>query len=516
MAKNILRYWGEGADDPFAPLFDLAPISIHSIDRDGTLIDVSAFWAEKLGYTRAEMIGRKSTDFLTEDSRVDALERHLPQFFETGKIDSAEYDFVQKNGDVLPVLLSAIAQYNPDGAFMRSLAIMFDNSENKLLWAELNHNRRMKSLGQLVAGVAHDFNNILTVIKGNTEFLRDDPDDENRLEFLRDTWRSAERGASLTKMLLSYGQRSHLQPKLTNLNDVVCEMAHMIRRVLPNKLDISVVTASGLWGVNVDPHLLETSLTNILNNARDAMPLGGKITVETCNVRISEDYIASRDEDILPGRYVMLAISDTGEGIAPDVLDRVFEPYFTTKPFGQGSGLGLSMVFGFVKQSGGTIRVYTEAGFGTTFKLYFPAVHFDTFSDPDDETDELTRSVPSPLAQVLIVEDESDVRRVLVSQEKNGGFTVSQAKDGDDAFTLLNTGYRPKLIVTDIIMPGALQGPELAERARNLIEDLKVIFVSGLPQEAAINSSAMQLGDMFIPKPIDRALLLKGIKKALA
>ncbi len=515
MAKNFLRYWREGGEDPLVPLFEFAPIMMHSIDENGYLLNVSTFWAEKLGYARDEMIGQKSTEFLTPASEERATSKILPAFFKTGSVTNIEYDFVRKTGEVLPVLMSAIAQYNADGEFVRSLAVMFDNSENKRLNAELNHNRRMESLGQLVGGVAHDFNNILTVIKGNTEFLRTNPEDPDRNNFLRDTWRSAERGEKLTQMLLAYGQRSHLEPRPTDLNQIVREMDHMMRRVLPSKLDTSVVTAGGLWGVTLDQHQLETSILNILNNARDASPKGGKITVETCNVRISDEYIATRDEHILPGRYVMLAVSDTGEGISPDVLDRIFEPYFTTKPFGQGAGLGLSMVFGFVKQSGGTIRVYSEEGFGTTFKLYFPATSFDAAPSDDLPETERGKSVPGPMAEVLLVEDENDVRRVLTKQMENGGISVSQACNGDEAFTLLSMGHRPKVLVTDIIMPGALQGPELAEKAREMFDTLEVIFVSGLPQEAAIHGNGIRENDTLITKPIDSGKLLREINKKL-
>lgn len=515
MAKNILRYWQEGAADPLEPLFEFAPIMMHSIDEDGTLIDVSIFWAEKLGYSRDEMIGRKSTEFLTAASREQAETQTLPTFFKTGSISNVEYDFVRKTGEVLPVLMSAVAQYSPEGDYVRSLAVLFDNSENKRLNAELNHNRRMEAIGQLVAGVAHDFNNILTVVKGNTEFMQANPDDPDRKNFLRDTWRSAERGEKLTQLLLAYGQRSRLEPKPSDLNQVIREMDHLMRRVLPTKLDISVVTAGGLWGATLDPHQLETAILNLLTNARDAMPKGGKITVETCNVRISEEYITSRDEQILPGRYVMLAISDTGDGMSTDVLDRIFEPYFTTKSFGKGAGLGLSMVFGFVKQSGGTIRVYSEEGFGTTFKLYFPATSFDAAQTDMIEADGGELPVPGPLARVLIVEDEPDVRRVLAKLIGNGGVSVSQAACGDEALTLLLTGYRPKVIVTDIIMPGALQGPELAAKAREMIEDLEVIFISGLPQEAAIHGNGIGANDTLVTKPIDGAKLLREIKRKL-
>ena len=513
MPNNIMRYWRQGADDPLATLFDVAPIMMHSIDKQGILLNVSEFWAEKLGYERKEMIGRHSTEFLTEESKDYADKAVLPQFFKTGRAFNVEYDFVRASGDILPVLMSATGEFTESGEFIRSLAVIFDNTENKRLSTELHHNMRMDALGQLVAGVAHDFNNLLTVIKGNTEFLREDPDDENRGEYLRDTHRSAERGAALTQMLLSYGQKSRLQPKRTNLNNILQEMDHMLRRVLPSKIELAVVEGSDLWGVDVDPRQLETAVVNVVNNASDAMPMGGKLTIETCNVRISEEYITSREEHILPGRYVMLAISDTGEGIDPEIQSRIFEPYFTTKPFGQGAGLGLSMVFGYVKQSGGTIRLYSERGFGTSFKLYFPATSLAGYEGKPVSTP--PRAVPDPLSEVLIVEDEADVRRVLVHQIEGAGYSVSQASSGDEAFTLLSTGYQPKLLVTDIVMPGALQGTALAEKARDLIEGLKVVFVSGRPQEAAIHGNGMRDTDVLILKPIDAPTLLSEIARAL-
>ncbi len=514
MPNNILRFWREGADDPVGTLFEIAPIMMHSIDSKGILLNVSEFWSEKLGYEREEMIGRHSTDFLTAESKERANAVVLPQFFKTGRVFNVDYDFVRKSGEVLPVLMSAIAEYTKDGEFLRSLAVMFDNTENKRLTTEMHHNMRMEALGQLVAGVAHDFNNLLTVIKGNTEFLRQDPDDPNRAEYLRDTHRSAERGAALTQMLLSYGQKSRLQPKRTNLNDTLREMDHMLRRVLPSKIEMSIVEGTDLWGVDLDERQLETALMNIINNAHDAMPMGGKLTIETCNVRISEEYITSREEHILPGRYVMLAISDTGDGIEESIRSRIFEPYFTTKEFGKGAGLGLSMVFGYVKQSGGTIRVYSEQGFGTSFKLYFPATSLSSKSAKMPEIAPV--KVPDPQSEVLIVEDEPDVRRVLVRQIEAAGYSVSQAASGDEAYTLLTTGYCPRLLVTDIVMPGALQGTELAERARDLIPNLQVILVSGRPQEAAIHASGMRKTDVLILKPIDAPTLLAEITKAMA
>jgi len=478
--NTILRYWQDGPEGAFKALFDPAPILMQSIDFTGRLVNVSAFWAEKLGYARDDMIGRSSTGFLTDASRKRAEDIDLPAFFKTGQMFNVDYDYARKNGDVLPVQQSASAQFSPEGEFLSSLVILFDNSEIKRLNAELSHNHRMKALGQLVGGVAHDFNNILTVIKGNTEFIKHDPESPCNEEHLRDIISATDRGATLTQLLLSYGQKSRLDPVRTDLSKTIQEMEVMLHRVIPNKLDISIVTAVGLWGVYLDPHRFETALINLVNNARDAMPKGGTITIETCNVRISEDFIAKRGEDILPGRYVMLSVSDTGMGIRPDITDHIYEPYFTTKSFGEGSGLGLSMVFGFAKQSGGMVRFYTEEGFGTTFKLYFPAIPVPTTS----QTEPIKDAQPT-------------------------------AASGDAALTLLLTGYRPKVLVTDIIMPGALQGPELAEKARDLIDDLKVIFVSGMPNETAVHKDGIEQHDAVLIKPFNSATLMREIAKYL-
>lgn len=517
MAVSILKYWQDGQIGAFQTLFDSAPILMQASDPKGILYNVSNFWAEKLGFARDEMIGQRATRFLTDASRRQAEDHDLPALRKTGRIYNVEYDFVRKNGDILPVQQSTAAYLSPEGEHVSSLAVMFDNSDVKRRNAEFSHNQRMEALGQLVGGVAHDFNNILTVIRGNAEFIRDDPDPRMTPEYLRDILNAADRAAGLTQMLLHYGQKSRLRPVPSDLNQKIRELEVMLKRVIPNKVDISIVTPDDLWPVQLDPHSFETALINLVNNARDAMPKGGKLTIETCNVVIAEGFAAKRDETIVPGDYVMLSVSDTGDGIQPEITDHIFEPYFTTKPVGSGTGLGLSMVIGFVKQSGGMIRFATEEGFGTTFKLYFPKIIEPALLEPKQNASYASRAEPKPkpMADVLLIEDEHDVRRVLAAQIESGGYSVAQAPSGDAALALLQTGYRPRLLVTDIIMPGDLQGPELVTRARELLGEVKVILVSGMPVEAQLYRDEIQPFDILLRKPFESTKLMQEITELL-
>lgn len=459
------------------------------------------------------MIGKASTEFLTAESREKAIKSVLPKFYRTGSVYNVEYDFVRKDGKILPVLMSAIAEYNETGEFYRSLAVMFDNSEAKRAQAELVQSQRTDAIGRLVGGVAHDFNNILTVVVGNIEFLLYDLKVDNQEEVLQSAYNAALRGATLTKQLLVYGRKSQLNEQLTDVNVVIREMDQMLRRVLPETIDIETVSAAGLWSISVDRHMLDTSILNIVNNARDAMPkVDGKLTIETCNVRISEEYISDRQEDISPGRYVMLAISDNGEGISKDVQNKVFEPFFTTKDVGKGAGLGLSMVFGYMKQSNGAIRIYSEPENGTTFKLYFPAVNLPALMGTEEQISSEFEQ-PRTSISALIVEDEMEVRKILVKQIQASGVNIHQAGSGDEALKMLQEGLRPDILLTDIVMPGRLQGPELAVEARNIMPKIRVVFVSGYPHEASIHGNGIGENDALFVKPVETVTLVRTITK---
>lgn len=516
MTDRILNFLSRG-NDSFDIFFEAAPVMMHSIDKTGQLLNVSTFWAETLGYTRDEMVGRAATQFLTPASREHA-KTVLEEFFDTGKIHNIEYDFVRKDGSTIPVLLSATAINDDEGTFQRSLAVMFDNTVARRAKSELLQKHRMEAVGQMVSGVAHDFNNLLAIIQGNLEFLREEPADSPMREvYLHDAYGAARRGATLTQQLLAFGRQARLSPQKTNLNNIIRNADGMLRRLMPATIDFETVSAGGLWNALIDRAQLDTAILNIVNNARDAMPDGGQITIETANVRISEEYLIDRKEDISPGRYVMLAISDTGEGMRPEIAEKAFDPFFTLRASGGAAGLGLSMVHGFVTQSGGIAQIYSEVAHGTTIKLYFPAI--DTMPGQGDaDAKGIDDDVPeaSMLANVMVVEDEADVRKIMVRQLTARGLKVVEASSGDLAHGLLMTGYRPNVMVTDVVMPGKKQGPALAKAARELIPDLRVIFVSGYPNEAAIHGNGVHVDDVQLVKPVSRDQLVSTVLKMLS
>lgn len=513
MTNNILDFWkSQNSDDPLEPFFAAAPVMMHSIDSEGTLVKVSRFWADKLGYRPEEMVGRKSTAFLTKASQEHAAEI-LPVFFEAGSIHNVDYDCVCANGTILPVLMSAIAEYDSEGRYSRSLAVMFDNTEAKRSAAELRQKHRMDAIGSLVGGIAHDFNNLLAVMLGNLEFLKMNPDDPDREEFIDSAMEAVKRGAALTQQLLSYGQRSRLSPLTLDLNDTLTGMSRMVRRLYPSSITLRTVPGDDLWSTEVDHALFETAVLNILNNARDAMPEGGRITMETHNVSFTEDCLDARAETIAAGDYVMLAITDTGPGMGAETLARIFEPFFTTKPTNIGSGLGLAMVFGFMRQSKGTIRAYSEPGVGTSFKLFFPATRDVYESKPlaAEPSDWVCRG-----ETILLAEDEDRVRKVIARQLTNAGFRVIECSTGDQALDRLEGGVVPDLLVTDLVMPGLAQGPDLAAKARERHPNIKVVYLSGYPIEAEMHGGDAAPADRHLIKPIGNADLMRAIAAVLS
>lgn len=513
MPNNILKLWKSfESDDPLNPLFEAGPVLMHSIDCNGYLLKVSRFWAAKLGYREDEMVGRKSTEFLSEESQQYAMNVALPMFYEEGSLHNVAYEFVRKDGKILPVLMSAMAEYDADGRFVRSLAIMFDNTEATRVAQELRQQLRMEAIGGLVGGVAHDFNNLLSVVQGNLEFLKQDPDDLDRKEFIDSALKATQRGAALTQQLLTYGRKANLSPSKVSVRDVLVSANRIVGRLFPANIKLETAAADDLADIHVDPALLETAVLNILNNARDAMPKGGVLTMEARNVVIDEAFVETRNEEISAGHYVMLAISDTGVGMDNETLSQVFEPFFSTKGVGKGTGLGLSMVFGFVRQSNGALRAYSEVGVGTTFRMYFPIDDVEgdaptqVFNDPADHLSGKT---------ILLAEDEDSVRKIMVRQLAQSNVRVVEAATGDAAFQKLERGFRPDLLITDIVMPGTLQGPELVRKARAMYPGIKIMFISGYPNEAAIHGNGIQREDRYLIKPVSRNELRRTVEELI-
>ncbi len=408
----------------------------------------------------------------------------------------------------------AVALRDDSGAAVQVLGAVADLTEQRLLEDKLHAAQKMESIGRISGGIAHDFNNLLAVIMGNGELLAMAASDPAQRESINEIVDACKRGAELTRRLLSFARRSRLAPAKVRSNDLVNGMGQLIARVLPATISLQTSLQAGLWSIRVDPAFLESALLNLVINARDAMPGGGILTIETANQRVTEDYAIERNELLPPGRYVMIAVTDTGEGIARDMLERVVEPFFTTKGPNLGSGLGLSMVDGFVRQSGGLLRIYSEPGVGTTVKLLLPA-------EPDQGSQGLAASARAPASatpgtlRVLLVEDDPRVRSVVARSLHDAGLTVLEADSGDAALELYHSlTHQPHVLLTDVVMPGKLQGPALAQELKAVQPDLRIIFMSGYANEAAINGNGLRADDEFLMKPIQRQSLLEAIARA--
>ncbi|SEL03673.1 hybrid sensor histidine kinase/response regulator [Halomonas daqiaonensis] len=393
------------------------------------------------------------------------------------------------------------------------LAVYFRTvTEKKRLEAQLQEAHRMEAIGHLTGGMAHDFNNLLTVVMGNADLLVEALADDTRLSPLAQAVAdSAQRGADLTQRLLAFARRQALAPQPTDINRLIHGLTEMLRRTLGDQIELSFHPGGGLWSANIDPSQLESAILNLSINARDAMPDGGQLTIETRNTSLSAQYADSHLE-LAPGDYVCVAVSDTGTGIPEAIRERVFEPFFTTKEKGKGTGLGLSMVFGFLKQSAGHVNLYSEEGEGTTIKLYLPRIR-QAAADPQPLPREESRLSGSET--LLVVEDDEAVRKYVVAQLEAAGYGVRQAKDGPSALAILADDTTIALLFTDVMMPGGMTGRELAIAARRLRPDLKVVYTSGYTENAIVHNGRLDEGVRFLGKPYRPVALLKVIRETL-
>ncbi|TAK56581.1 MAG: PAS domain S-box protein [Gammaproteobacteria bacterium] len=376
----------------------------------------------------------------------------------------------------------------------------------------LRQSQRLETAGQLTGGVAHDFNNLLTVIIGNAGLLQESfgAHDERR-HLVEMIGAAAERGAELTQRLLAFARRQALAPRAVDAGGLLSGMADLLRRTLGEHIEIEVRPGAATWPVLVDPGQLENALLNLAINARDAMPGGGRLTIEAANAELDEDYV-SRHADARPGAHVMLAVSDTGVGIAPENLARVFEPFYTTKPRGKGTGLGLAMVYGFIRQSGGHVNIYSEPGSGTTVRIYLPRADEVAANEP-------TRPVPEVVGgteTVLLVEDDAPVREFARSQLLALGYRVLEAPDGPRALEVLRVHDDIDLLFTDVVMPGGMNGAQLASAARELRPGLRVLYTSGYTENAILHHDRLDAGVQLLSKPYRSADLARKLREALA
>jgi len=385
-------------------------------------------------------------------------------------------------------------------------------TEQKRVEEQLRQSQRLEAVGRLTGGIAHDFNNLLTVILGNAETLIEslaDRQDARRLAEM--SAMAAERGAELTGRLLAFARKQPLEPKLTNVNTLVSGMDGLLRRTLSETIDIHQALAADLWVTDIDPGQLEVALLNLAINARDAMPEGGHLTIETANTIIEDSYVGDTDT-VSPGPYVLISVSDTGFGMTPDVLKRAFEPFFTTKDVGKGSGLGLSLVYGFVKQSNGHIKIYSETDVGTAVKMYFPRSH---------GKDHIKVGVADGTAitggseHILVVEDDPMVRNYLVDQLQALSYRVSSAAAGLEALEILRRQNDIDVLFTDVVMPGGMNGRELATAAAALRPEMKILFTSGYSENAITHHGRLDHGVHLLSKPYRRQDLAAKLRAVI-
>jgi PAS domain S-box-containing protein len=495
-------------------VLDTTPDAIITISEGG-LIESFSQSAEKLfGYLADEVIG-KNIKVLMPSPYREEHDSYLAHYRETSERRiigiGRQVTAQRKDGRTFPINLS-VDEMNISGQ-RQFTGIVHDISEDIKRQEQLRQAQKMEAVGQLTGGVAHDFNNLLTVIMGNLEMLEFALDgDEKQQRYVRQAMGAAELGAQLTGRMLAFARRQALKPAVIEPNKLIEDIAGLLSRTLGALVDVELKFDENARRIFADPSQLQNVLVNLAINARDAMPTGGKLTLETSNEFLDADYAADNAE-VTAGPYVMFAVSDNGTGMSVETQRRAFEPFFTTKDAGKGSGLGLSMVYGFAKQSGGHLRLYSELGIGTTLSLYLPVADADIGSSalPLDEG-------PEPHGEgetILIVEDDIRVREVTVIRLQSLGYSVLEAENGNAALAVVKSGVPIDLLFTDMIMPGGLLGGELAKETRRLRPEIKVLFTSGYTEQPGSREGKIEDGFLWLRKPYTRALLAQTIRHIL-
>jgi PAS domain S-box-containing protein len=494
--------------------------AIFMLDAEGFITSWNSGAERIKGYRSEEIIGRHFSCFYTEEDRRNGLPKQvLARAAGTGKFEGEGWR-VRKDGSRFWANVVVDAIVGPAGDVIGFAKVTRDLTEKRNIEAQLRQSQKMEAIGQLTGGVAHDFNNLLQVVLGSLEGLKRRADDiaqwprgAEAQRFIDNALRGAERAASLTQRLLAFSRRQPLEPRPTDVGKLVLGMSDLLRRTLGESISIETVNAPDLWRVEVDANQLESALLNLAVNARDAMPEGGKLTIETANTELDGSYSA-RYEGLAPGEYVLIAVSDTGIGMDKEVLEKAFEPFFTTKEVGQGTGLGLSQVYGLVKQSGGHIRIYSEVGEGTTVKLFLPRLERDVEHEAPRKTVPISRSRAGET--ILVVEDDNDVRTATTEMLRELGYTVVTAAEGSAALGILASRSDIALLLTDVGLPGGMNGRQLADAAHALRPELPVLFATGYARNAIVHHGRLDAGIHLLVKPYTHAELASKLSTLLA
>jgi PAS domain S-box-containing protein len=492
--------------------------AIFMLDPEGHVASWNAGAQRIKGYAPDEIIGSHFSRFYTpEDLARDIPTQGLATAAREGRWES-EGLRKRKDGSTFWAHVVIDAIRDDEDKIIGFAKVTRDITEKRVAeqslrqaQAALTQAQKMEALGQLTGGVAHDFNNLLQVISSNLHLAAKDVVGNPRAEVrIQNALAGVSRGARLAQQLLAFGRRQALEPKVINVGRFIRGMDDMLRRTIGAEIDFEITVSGGLWNTLVDPNQVENAVLNLAINARDAMPGGGKLTVEAGNAFLDDSYAAGH-EGVRPGQYVMLAVTDTGSGMPAEIAERVFEPFFSTKPEGKGTGLGLSMVYGLVKQSGGHVKIYSELGHGTTVKLYFPRAH----ESEDVITDVSSMPLRGGTETILVVEDDEEVREGAVALLSDLGYRVLKAKDGASAMGVIESGLPIDLLFTDVVMPGPVRSPDLARTAKERLPNLAVLFTSGYTENSIVHGGRLDRGVELLGKPYSRDQLARKVRHVL-
>ncbi len=533
ISKRVVRIYGASQDiterkraeealreseAKYRQIAELLPEVVFECDIEGNLTFVNRAAFEKFGYTQEDFKrGVNAHQFIVPADRkkLDVNIRTIVSGITQGP---SEYLALRKDGTEFPVLVYS-SPIIRDGRPIGLRGILVDitelkraQEEKERLHVQLLQAQKMESVGRLAGGIAHDFNNMLSIILGYAEMVMKKLDPEDPLSnSVKEIMKAGERAAELTRQLLAFGRKQIFQPQVLNLTDQVRHLENMLRRLIGEDIDLFLALADNLALVYMDPVQFDQIIMNLAVNARDAMPRGGKLTIETSNVTV-DDMFANIHPGVMPGQYVLISVTDSGCGMDETVLAHIFEPFFTTKEKGKGTGLGLATVYGIVKQSGGHIWVYSEPGQGTTFKIYLPQSHAKPRGQEISPKE--GKEIGSGM-RILVVEDEESLRRLMQTILLELGFQVLVAANGREALLMVEEhGLRPDLVITDLVMPG-MSGAVLAERLRKSQPDLKLLFMTGYTDNAIVHNGALDQGTLLIQKPFSRKDIVEKIHRVL-
>jgi PAS domain S-box-containing protein len=497
------------SEERYRLLFERNLAGVFRTSTEGKFTEANDSMARMLGYdSGAELLGRDSADFLDNPIEREALNQELKT---RGQVVSYELRARRKDGSDAWTLLSSTLLRDQQGNVTGREGTVLDITERRGLEQQLLHSQKMDAVGQLAGGVAHDFNNLLMVISSYAELLADSIGGNAKAQYqAAEILKAARRAAGLTRQLLAFSRKQVLSPRIMDLNTVLADIGRMLPRLIGEDIQVEIRPGASLWKVKADPVQVEQVIMNLAVNARDAMPRGGHLVLETSNAQLDEEY-ARRHVGVLPGEHVRLTVSDTGCGIAADILPRIFEPFFTTKELSKGTGLGLPTVYGIVKQSGGSIWVYSEVDHGTVFKVYLPRA-----ASVAEKYYEEGPAAPPPRGSetILMVEDEEAVRESTCEYLTARGYNVLQGKNGGDALQVLeHFAGKIHLLITDVIMPG-MSGAELGKRVRELRPDARVIYISGYT-ESTVVQHGVEAKAGFLQKPFTLTALAGKVREVL-